>query len=110
MTRKKILVRCPDCRSRLNPKDNIGTIGICRPCGWVGSYSSQNASDWKQLKVSSLLIAIGLMASYGILSMDIQTTKSYTPPHKSLQSGPHSTEPNSPTPNLTAKTKTPLPS
>lgn len=69
MFRKNIITRCPQCRSALNPRRFIGTVGLCDRCGWAGSRHSVNYADWVQLKVSFFIILAGLAASYSIVRL-----------------------------------------
>ena len=69
MFAKKVFVRCPKCRSRLNPRYAIGAIGLCNCCGWAGSFHSHNYDDWVQFKVSAILIFLGMLTSLKILTM-----------------------------------------
>lgn len=69
MFKKKLISRCPDCRSKINPQKRAGLTSICGACGWAGSFHSHRANDRIQMKVSAILLAIGLLASYALLTM-----------------------------------------
>lgn len=70
MFKKKRFTRCPDCRSKLDPKRQIGLVGVCIHCGWAGSFRSEQAADKIQFKVSAILLALGLLASYTVLNLE----------------------------------------